>query len=437
MIKNSLALRILSLSCFLILISIGLFSQDGRENAAKLIELSIQEKGIAEAQKAFEEILSDTSQYIFLESEINALGYQLARQRKLDEAIAVFKMNIQAFPASWNVYDSLGEMLGWTGDSEAAIENFEKSLELNPQNENAKKNLDQLFGNISDHENETLTEFGFDHGTSTGLKKAYFGEEPPGLSPKLFAPGIISTRGHFEFASTFSPDGKEFYFTRRADERGRNVIMVCTWKEDGWTAPDTAEFSKKGWDHEPHISPDGKKLYFGTTRIKPGEDSPSYGIWVMHKSETGWSEPEYAAEGMYASATLDGSIYVTDISEQSEGGIIKLSRKDDGFQEPVRLGGGVNTPENGIHPFVEPNERFVLFDCHRPGGFGGEGDIYVAFRDDEGSWGNAFNLGEEVNGPGIEFCASLSPDGKYIFYTKNRDIYWVSSEIIEQFRKQK
>jgi Tol biopolymer transport system component len=58
----------------------------------------------------------------------------------------------------------------------------------------------------------------------------------------------------------------------------------------------------------------------------------------------------------------------------------------------------------------------------------------VAFRNEDGSWGDAHNLGAEVNGPGIEFCASLSPDGKYIFFTKNRDIFWVSSRIIESFK---
>jgi Tol biopolymer transport system component len=212
--------------------------------------------------------------------------------------------------------------------------------------------------------------------------------------------------------------------------------MVSKWQADGWTAPDTADFSKEGGDHEPHISPDGKNLYFGTTRIKPGEDSPSYGIWVMQRTEAGWSEPEFAAEGMYASATLDGSIYVTDISGQTEGGIIKLSRKDDGFQEAVRLGGGVNTPENGIHPFISPDERFVLFDCYRNDGFGGEGDIYVAFRNTGENWSDAYNLGADVNGPGVDFCASVSPDGKYIFYTKNRDIYWISIEVIEQYEQQ-
>jgi len=424
--------KILTLFTFLVLMSNGIFSQESRPNAAILIKEILIEQGIDEAQKTFDKILLDSAKYILSENEFNVLGYQLARQRKLDESLAILKMNIQAFPNSWNVYDSYGEMLSWSGNKDVAIENFEKSLELNPENENAVKNLNQIYGDISDHEKETKLEFQFAKGASTGIMEPYFGEEPPGLTPRLFAPGIISTLGHFEFACTFSPDGKEYYFTRRADKGGRNVIMVSSCLEDGWTAPDTAEFSKEGWDHEPHISPDGKKLYFGTTRIKPGEDSPSYGIWVLNRSVTGWSDPEFTVDGMYASATLDGSLYVTDISGLTEGGIIKFTMKEGAFGNPVRLGGGVNDPENGIHPFISPDEDFLLFDCYRKEGYGGEGDIYVAFRDDDDAWSDAYNLGEEVNGPGTDFCASLSPDGKYIFYTKNRDIYWVSSKIIFQ-----
>lgn len=425
--------RIFTFSILMLLPTLVL-SQESKQNASVLIKEIIEEQGIEEAQNKFEEILSDTSHYLLIESELNVLGYQYARQRKNSEALAVLQMNVQAFPGSWNVYDSLGEMLAWTGNTEAAIENFEKSLELNPENENAVKNLNQIYGTISDHENETNSEFQYQSGEPTNIDKPYFGEEPPGLTPKLFAPGIISTHGHFEFGCTFSPDGKEFYITRRADDRGRNVIMVSKWSEGGWTAPDTAEFSKMGGDHEPHLSPDGKKLYFGTTRIKPGADRPSYGIWVMERAADAWSAPEFAVEGMYASATLDGSIYVTDISGQGEGGIVKMTFKDGVYEEPVRLGGGVNSPVNGIHPFIAPDESYLLFDCYRKDGFGGEGDLYVSFQDSEGNWSDATNLGEDVNGPGIDFCASVSPDGKYIFYTKNRDIYWVSIDILKSLK---
>jgi len=420
-----------TLSTFvLMLIPFLAFSQESKPNASKLIEEIINEQGIEEAQKKFAGILSDTSQFVLIESEFNTLGYSLIRQRKFDESIAVLQMNVKAFPESWNAYDSLGEVYAWTGSTDQAIRYFEKSLELNPDNENAKRNLSQIYGTIADHENETKIEFQYSSGESTGVDKAYFGEEAPGLTPKLFAPGIISTHGHFEFACTFSPNGKEFYFTRRNDDRGNNVIMACKWEESGWTAPDTAAFARPG-DHEPHVSPDGKKLYFGTTRMKSGADRPAYGIWVMNRTGSDWSTPEYSTDGMYASATLDGSVYVTDIDGLTEGGVIKLVLKEGVFEKPVRLGGGVNNPGDGIHPFISPDEAFLLFDCQREEGFGGEGDIYVAFRDTAGEWGDAFNLGAEVNGPGVEFCASVSPDGKYIFYTRNRDIYWVSTKILE------
>ena len=418
----------------LMLFPILVLSQEGKQNASTTIEQIINEQGIEEAQKKFEEILSDTSQYLIFESELNLLGYTFARQRQFEEAIAVFRMNVEAFPGSWNVYDSLGEILAWTGSTDEAIENFEKSLELNPANENAVKNLSQIYGTRSDHEKETKSEFQYQCGASTEINEAYFGEEPPGVTPRLFAPGLISTQGHFEFACTFSPDGREFYFTRRNDDGGANVIMVSKWRDEGWTAPDTAVFSKTGWNNEPHITPDGKKLYFGTTRIKPGADQPSYGIWVMDRAGDGWGTPVFATDGMYVSATNDGSIYLTDISGQTEGGIVKMIRKDGVFEEPVRLGGGVNHPVNGIHPYIHPEEKFLLFDCYRKEGFGGEGDLYFSFKDPDGSWSDALNLGADVNGPGVEFCASVSPDGKYIFYTKNRDIYWVSTRILETLK---
>ena len=417
----------------LMLLPVPVLSQESKQNATTAIEQIINEQGIEEALKKFEEILSDTSHYLILENELNILGYTFARQRKFEEATAVLKMNVKAFPGSWNVYDSLGEILAWTGSTDEAIEYFEKSLELNPANENAEKNLSQIYGTRSDHENETKSEFMYQCGAATGINEPYFGEEPPGVTPKLFAPGIISTHGHFEFACTFSPNGREFYFTRRNDDRGANVIMVSKWEEEGWTAPDTAAFSH-AWDHESHITPDGKKLYFGTTRVKPGADQPSYGIWVMDRVGSAWSTPEYATDGMYASATQDGSLYLTDVEGLTEGGVIKLVLKNGVFEKPVRLGGGVNYPTNGIHPFIDPSEEFLLFDCQRKDGYGGEGDLYVSFRANDGNWSDAVNLGADVNGPGVDFCASVSPDGKYIFYTKNRDIYWVSTSILEALK---
>jgi hypothetical protein len=81
---------------------------------------------------------------LFTEGQINSIGYAYLRINKIDSAIIVFKFNVEEFPESANVYDSLGEAYMVNGDTDLAILNYEKSLELNPANENAKKILEKL-----------------------------------------------------------------------------------------------------------------------------------------------------------------------------------------------------------------------------------------------------------------------------------------------------
>ncbi|MFL6276346.1 MAG: serine hydrolase [Blastocatellia bacterium] len=78
------------------------------------------------------------------EEHINNLGYGLLRQQKTAEAIAVFKLNVELYPKSWNVYDSLGEAYMVNGEKELAIASYKKSLELNPGNSNGAAMLKKL-----------------------------------------------------------------------------------------------------------------------------------------------------------------------------------------------------------------------------------------------------------------------------------------------------
>ena len=71
----------------------------------------------------------------------------------------------------------------------------------------------------------------------------YLGQETPGMKPEIFAPGLVSTKDHKEFSCTFSPDGKEFYFSR--DDH----IMVCRLEKGRWTAPEPASFDSEHMDH--------------------------------------------------------------------------------------------------------------------------------------------------------------------------------------------
>ena len=84
------------------------------------------------------------SQYEFDETTLNQLGYQVLSQGKTGDAIEVFKLNVQEYPKGWNCYDSLGEAYMKAGQKELAIQNYSKSIELNPDNKNGVDMLKKL-----------------------------------------------------------------------------------------------------------------------------------------------------------------------------------------------------------------------------------------------------------------------------------------------------
>lgn len=84
--------------------------------------------------------------FVFNEGELNNLGYQMIKENKLDAAIKLFELNVEEYPESANVYDSRGEAYMRSGQVELAIEDYERSLELNPDNSNATEMLKQLRG---------------------------------------------------------------------------------------------------------------------------------------------------------------------------------------------------------------------------------------------------------------------------------------------------
>ncbi|HEX2786876.1 MAG TPA: tetratricopeptide repeat protein [Ignavibacteria bacterium] len=82
--------------------------------------------------------------YNFKEGQLNSLGYTFLQGGNFDAAIAVLKLNVEEYPNSFNVYDSLGEAYMLKGDKVNAILNYEKSLELNPDNENARNMISKM-----------------------------------------------------------------------------------------------------------------------------------------------------------------------------------------------------------------------------------------------------------------------------------------------------
>ena len=114
-------------------------------SVAEALFKTINEKGITAGMAQYQELKAkQANSYDFGEEEFNRLGYQLLGAGKRDEAIEIFKLNVELYPKAFNTYDSLGEAYMVAGNKELAITNYKKSLELNPQNNNATETLKRL-----------------------------------------------------------------------------------------------------------------------------------------------------------------------------------------------------------------------------------------------------------------------------------------------------
>lgn len=286
---------------------------------------------------------------------------------------------------------------------------------------------------------------------STGFSGPYLGQEPPGNTPVLFAPGFIST-GKEHSAAMFSPDGQEVWFGRILPA----AVYYSRATRDGWTEPQVAPFCDTYNYLYPVLSPDGQQLFFTSdrpvhddgNRIPRGDGR----IWVVERQPGGWSGPRllpaeinFGDRQSCGSLTANGSVYFS-AKEDDYAPDIYYSQPVDGGYSPARKPAGVNseTPEHS--PFVGPEEGYLIFSSFR-GGYG-RSDLYVCFRNADGRWSEPKNMGQTVNSAYKDEFPYVTADGKYLFFNSNRpsslnsapipdgpgNIYWVSTAIIEEIR---
>ena len=383
-----------------------------KESAAVVIKKVFIESGSEAAKMMFKEIhMGEESKYYFNEHEFIDLGNSLRSSGRVKAAITAFKMTIELFPESSNTWFRLGQAFVRDVNREKAIECYKKALELDSKNAMAKAELGWIDFRIDDARLETREIERFEPGAKTGLRGPYLGETPPGMKPKVFAPGIVSVYGSNENTITFSPDGKEIYFGK---EPG---INVCKLTEEGWTAPIKTAIP----GYEMQISPSTGKMYY-----------TGGGIWEMERTASGWSKPRKLVDmGMFATVAQDETLYTTVFSQ---GGKIGCYVKADGkYSSYEILGDQINIATFNAHPYISPDKSFLIFDSNKSGHVG-YSNLFIAFRKNDGSWSKAIYLGDEINGPGSNNCPSFSPDGKYFFYTSHNDIYWISAEYLKKFK---
>jgi polyisoprenoid-binding protein YceI len=113
----------------------------GKRSLGDSIFKVVTAQGLAAGLRLYPTLKADTATFSTGEAQLNLLGYKLLTQGRVDDAIAVFKVNVDAFPQSSNVYDSLGEAYLRKGDRAGARTNYRRSLELDPMNVGAMEVL--------------------------------------------------------------------------------------------------------------------------------------------------------------------------------------------------------------------------------------------------------------------------------------------------------
>ena len=255
----------------------------------------------------------------------------------------------------------------------------------------------------------------------------YLGQKPPGMTPEIFAPGIVSVDQYSEFVCVFTPDGQECIFDRHGDDEYQSGAVFRTRVENGrWTEPEIDEaFAEFGEVFLPTMSPDGQYWFFTSMTLPVPEGTKKViPMYFVRQTETGWTAPQYLTQSIHASATLDNTVYV------SSGRKIK---DHEGFDEIVDLYGSL--PFDAGHCCISPDGTYLIFDNKELPRIG-DCRLFVTFKKTDSSWTEPISLGSYIQQHA--FCGWITGDGKYIFFHSRDDskgnIYWISAEIIQRLK---
>jgi len=267
------------------------------------------------------------------------------------------------------------------------------------------------------------------------LRGPYLGQEPPGDTPQPFAVGIVSSIWSLHSAVSFSPQGDLAMWAPMVEIPGeiysQGGVMVSRRVDGRWTAPDWADFSGEVDGDVPFIAPDGRRVFFISTRQLAGaSDSGRERIWYTDRRGEGWTparavDPAVNDLPQHWQFSVDSrqDLFVSmDLPAGQGGGDIYRSRfGEGGWQEPINLGPPVSTEADESTPYIARDGSYLIFQRG--------GDLYISDRGKDGDWSTPRDLGAAINTEHRELCPLVSPDGKYLFFLRYRDgvthAWWV------------
>jgi len=290
-----------------------------------------------------------------------------------------------------------------------------------------------LFAFLATMSQKTMAQF------NDTLKIDYFGQKPPGNKAEVFAPDFISRKDWFVQNGCFSPDGKEFVFTITDNKWSFVDIMHTKYVDGKWCEPETLFVNAA----VPCFSWDGTSLYLAHFGGETNRD-----VWVSKRGEKGWGTPEKIPYPVSPcneeSIAANGTFYFS--SDRSGGygsnDLYKAELVNGKYEKAENLGEPINTLAMDECPYISPDESFLVFNCWKHNSKFKGNNLYVSFRDKQGRWSAPKDLGASVNTDDLDIYPNITPDGKYLLYTRREftfpptysKIYWISTSVLDSAR---
>jgi len=221
---------------------------------------------------------------------------------------------------------------------------------------------------------------------------------------------------------------------------GTGGIMMMERKNGRWSAPRWAPFSDEVDGDVPFFSPDGSRVYFMSARALPDNpQSRKERIWYVEKTGEGWSQAQpvdpivndYPHHWQFSVDSKHTLYFSSGLPEGYGSGDIYYSKFVDGkWQKPENLGPEINTQKEEGMPFIAPDGSYLIFQR--------DGDLYISFPEKNREWMQAQSLGAPINSPSHEICPIVTADGKYLFFLSFRGgeshAWWVDAGFLNRFR---
>lgn len=294
-----------------------------------------------------------------------------------------------------------------------------------------------------------------------GFNELFPEQSAPNKTPEIFALGIISSNDQEHSSLSFSPDGKEIWWSLwhlpHDLDKYPQVIKYIKFENKQWSKPLVASFSGTYRDGGPAFSPDGNRIYFYSRRPlnKKSEVMHDNDIWYVERTQDGWSQAFNLGKPVnteYVEATPclanNGNLYFTSNRNQYDdptgNNDIFVSHYHNGvFGEPVSVSDKINTTyARESFPYISFDETYIIFsrDSRKFDTNGncisGNRKMMISFKDEKGEWLNPVDMGTHFENTRFP---SVSPDRKYLFFTKysentSEDFYWVDASVIDELK---